>query len=152
MEYNVPCDCGQSLTVRAGDAGASKLCVCGRELQVPPLSVLRRTPSLSNVTEKQASSGIGASALFVVTVIIAIIAGLQSPSLLLPIGALTFLVGRVWFAMQIVGEMAPANALIVLFVPFMPTFFFFQRFDITWKPFLYSLMGVAIGFFGLPAP
>jgi hypothetical protein len=152
MDYIVPCDCGRSLIVRAGDAGATKSCDCGKQLQIPPLSVLRESPNVRDGSTDATSQGGHAGVfLFVATIGIAVFASLQSPALLVLVGFLTFIVGRVWFAMQILREMAPPNALMVLFVPFMPTIFFFQRLDITWKPFLYGIMGIVMLMIGLPA-
>lgn len=152
MDYTVPCNCGRSLIVRAGDAGATKSCDCGNQLQIPPLSVLRESPSLGvGSTDARSRGGHTGVILFVATIAIAILASLQSPTLLVPIGFLTIIIGRVWFAMQILREMAPPNALMVLFVPFMPTIFFFQRLDITWKPFVYGIMGIVMLMIGLPA-
>ncbi len=152
MDYTVSCSCGRSLIVRAGDAGATKSCDCGNQLQIPPLSVLRESPNVRDGSSDARSQGGQASViLFVATIAIAVLASLQSPALLVLVGFLTFVVGRVWFAMQILREMAPPNALMVLFVSFMPTIFFFQRLDITWKPFLYGIMGIAMLMIGLPA-
>ncbi len=152
MEYAVPCDCGRSLIVRAGDAGATKSCDCGKQLRIPPLSVLRELPNVhGDSTDARSRGGHSGVILFVATIAVAMLASLQSPALLVPIGFLTFIVGRVWFAMQILREMAPPNALMVLFVPFMPTIFFFQRLDITWKPFVYGIMGIIMLMIGLPA-
>ncbi|WP_396159709.1 hypothetical protein [Flavobacterium sp.] len=44
MEYNVPCACGRSLIVRAGDAGTFRSCECGNQIHIPQLSVLRESP------------------------------------------------------------------------------------------------------------
>lgn len=114
--------------------------------------MLRESPSASASTEMQSSGGLTVAAVFAAPLVIATLASLQSPTMLVPIGLLTFLVGRIWFAMQVLREMAPPNALMVLFVPFMPTIFFFQRIDITWKPFVYGIMGIVMLFMGLSAP
>lgn len=45
MEYNVPCACGRSLIVRAGDAGTFRSCACGNQIDIPQLSVLRESPA-----------------------------------------------------------------------------------------------------------
>lgn len=89
--------------------------------------------------------------MFAATIVIALLASLQSPALLVLIGLLTVFVGRIWFAVQILREMAPPNALLVLLVPFMPTIFFFQRLEITWKPFVYGIMGIAMVIIGVSA-
>lgn len=150
MDYTVPCDCGRSLIVRAGDAGATKSCDCGNQLQIPPLSVLRESPNVRDESTAAGTRGHTGVVLFIVTIGIALLVSLQSPGFLVLIGLLTFIIGRVWFAMQILREMAPPNALMVLLVPFMPTIFFFQRIDITWKPFLYGIMGIVMMLIGLP--
>lgn len=41
MTYDVRCECGKSFAVSAADAGASFDCPCGREVNIPPLHVLR---------------------------------------------------------------------------------------------------------------
>ena len=42
MTYETDCPCGKVLTVQAADAGGTVRCACGRELDVPALSKLRR--------------------------------------------------------------------------------------------------------------
>jgi len=42
MEYSVACGCGNMRRVTAGDAGSSLTCSCGQQIEVPPLSILRR--------------------------------------------------------------------------------------------------------------
>lgn len=42
MKYETDCPCGKVLAVQAADAGATLRCACGRELEVPALSRLRR--------------------------------------------------------------------------------------------------------------
>ena len=151
MEYTVPCNCGSSVVVRAGDAGATRTCACGKQLRVPPLSVLRESPCDGVPAPGKSTNGLADLGMFAVTIAIALFSWFQSPSLLIPIGLLTVFAGRIWFAMQILREMAPANALVVLVVPFMPTMFFLQRLDITWKPFIYGIMGIAILIVGAAA-
>jgi hypothetical protein len=41
MEYQLPCECGQMITVSEGSAGATIPCGCGRSVKVPSLSDLR---------------------------------------------------------------------------------------------------------------
>jgi hypothetical protein len=43
MSYSVKCECGQSRTVVATQAGSTIPCECGRPLDVPMLSILRRS-------------------------------------------------------------------------------------------------------------
>ncbi len=40
--FSLSCECGLDIPVAVGDAGGKKRCVCGRELQVPRLSELRK--------------------------------------------------------------------------------------------------------------
>ena len=47
MEFQVPCQCGQSLAVTANDAGTTKTCDCGRLISIPRLSLLREMSGLS---------------------------------------------------------------------------------------------------------
>lgn len=42
MTYETDCTCGKVLEVHAADAGATLRCACGRDVDVPPLSRLRR--------------------------------------------------------------------------------------------------------------
>jgi hypothetical protein len=42
MDFHLDCECGASLRVTESAAGASLPCACGRTLQVPPLSEMRR--------------------------------------------------------------------------------------------------------------
>jgi hypothetical protein len=41
MDYQLPCTCGEYLTVTEGSAGAQVKCVCGRIMTVPSLGGLR---------------------------------------------------------------------------------------------------------------
>lgn len=68
---------------------------------------------------------------------------LISPPLLMLLGVLMIITGRIWFAAQILGEMGIENALWVFVVPFMPTVYFFKRIDVAWKPFFFGLAGFA---------
>ena len=47
MDFQVPCECGQTLAVTMTDAGSSKLCGCGRLVSIPSLSQLRQLSGLS---------------------------------------------------------------------------------------------------------
>lgn len=42
MTYETDCPCGKVVEVHAADAGGKVQCVCGRAVEVPPLSRLRR--------------------------------------------------------------------------------------------------------------
>ncbi|HEX4129417.1 MAG TPA: DUF1922 domain-containing protein [Pirellulales bacterium] len=44
MEYSLRCECGATLRAPAGTAGGVLPCSCGRNVNVPSLSVLRRLP------------------------------------------------------------------------------------------------------------
>lgn len=150
MIFKLTCVCGRTLEVRAGDAGSSFPCACGKDMAVPSLSELKAI-----ITAEEAQSDTALSAprdtkrdlIFVVAVLLPTIAlGVFAPVALAPVGLLMLLVARIWFAYQILREMAPANALIVFFIPFMPTLFLFNRFDVAWKPFLLGVLGfVGIG-------
>jgi hypothetical protein len=41
MDYEVRCECRKTLGVSAADAGSSVRCACGRNVDVPPLHMLR---------------------------------------------------------------------------------------------------------------
>lgn len=41
MKYETPCECGKALAVSAADAGSTLRCACGRNVDVPPLHMLR---------------------------------------------------------------------------------------------------------------
>ena len=56
---------------------------------------------------------------------------------------------RFWFAAQILREMNFSNAMLVFFVPFMPTVFLIIRFDIAWKPFLFGVFGIMVMILGV---
>lgn len=43
MKYTLQCECGQEVTVSAGDAGSTVNCACGKAVPVPGLSELKRT-------------------------------------------------------------------------------------------------------------
>jgi hypothetical protein len=42
MQFQLPCDCGASVTVSEGEAGTRTICKCGRTVAVPSLGQLRR--------------------------------------------------------------------------------------------------------------
>lgn len=42
-QFSINCECGTMRMVTASDAGGMKACVCGREIKVPRLSVLRKS-------------------------------------------------------------------------------------------------------------
>lgn len=138
------------MNVRAGDAGTTRVCDCGNNLRIPPLSVLQESATDAPAVSRN-DGGYLEVIVFACTIAVAVLASMRSQTLLIPVGLVTILVGRLWFAMQILREMAPANALMVLFVPFVPTIFFFQRLEIAWKPFVYGIMGIAMLILGLSA-
>jgi hypothetical protein len=41
MQYEARCECGKAHAVGAADAGSSLRCACGRNVEVPPLHLLR---------------------------------------------------------------------------------------------------------------
>jgi hypothetical protein len=47
MEYQVDCECGDYVTVEETDAGTTAQCRCGRAIQVPSLSELRRSAGVA---------------------------------------------------------------------------------------------------------
>jgi hypothetical protein len=46
MQYELHCECGETLTVRETAAGAKEQCRCGRTLLIPSLHELRRSAGL----------------------------------------------------------------------------------------------------------
>lgn len=46
MDFQIPCDCGQVLTVTEGSAGSQATCTCGRQVAVPSLGGLRQLAGL----------------------------------------------------------------------------------------------------------
>lgn len=46
MDYQIPCGCGQVLTVTEGSAGSQATCACGRQVAVPSLGGLRQLAGL----------------------------------------------------------------------------------------------------------
>ena len=48
MEYRIDCPCGHYQMVRETAAGATLACACGKTLQVPKLSELRKIAGLTN--------------------------------------------------------------------------------------------------------
>lgn len=74
---------------------------------------------------------------------------LFSQSHLILVGLCMVIAGRIWFAAQILAELDLANAITVFVVPFMPTLFFFKRFDVAWKPFLFGIVGIILFLIGL---
>jgi len=41
-EYHVPCECGMTVAVEVSKAGTTQTCVCGKAVQIPLMSALRR--------------------------------------------------------------------------------------------------------------
>ncbi|WP_417745881.1 hypothetical protein [Rosistilla oblonga] len=151
MNYSVKCECGNLLIVRSSDAGSRRPCTCGNEVAVPPLSVLRQSPHIEAETdtpEKQTSHPL---LVFGIALVGVFIVGFLSPPALMPLGWLMIFAGRFWFSIQILAEMALPNALLVFFVPFMPTVFLFKRFDIAWRPFLFGVFGIVVMLIGAAA-
>jgi hypothetical protein len=142
MNYSVPCDCGQTLLVRAGDAGATKLCACGQVVAIPSLSILRQSRVEEPTTAARKNKDVGAIVFCGILLTIGLLAVvLPGPHMLLA-GFAMLLFSRLWFVGQIFAQMSPANALIVLLVPFMPTVFFVQNIRSTWRPFVFGLFGM----------
>lgn len=151
MAYTVTCDCERSIVVRVGDAGSQKMCGCGTLVNVPSLSDLRECEELdSSIEEPSQQSDLSIVMLGIASFGILVVGVISAP-LLLPLGLLMVLSGRVWFAMQILREMTLPNAMMVFFIPFMPTVFLFMRFDIAWKPFLFSVVGFVVFVVGVVA-
>src|SRR4051794_17827722 len=51
MSFSVHCHCGQTLPVRAAQAGTSIVCVCGSEVRVPSLKALKASVEVSQPAE-----------------------------------------------------------------------------------------------------
>ncbi len=51
MNYTVTCNCGQSLVVRASEAGTRRACDCGASVSIPSLSILRESTELDHSVE-----------------------------------------------------------------------------------------------------
>jgi hypothetical protein len=47
MEFQIPCDCGKSITVAGEAAGTVIDCACGKQISVPSLGALRRQAGLA---------------------------------------------------------------------------------------------------------
>ena len=145
MIYKISCDCGRSVDAKPSDAGASLACACGSKVVVPPLSSLRAMVDDTGPDGAVESPGDGdakGNAVFVAaTLLVPAVLGIAYTPALILSGVLMFFVARIWFALQILREMTLPNALLVFFVPFMPTLFLFKRFDVAWKPFLLGVIG-----------
>jgi hypothetical protein len=159
MDYTVACDCGRSLVVRAGDAGTQRVCLCGATVSIPALSILQQPTQSNSHTEGQLDSAAEERSLATrnptlvigITLIVVSVVGAESPPLLMPLGVLMVAAGRLWLAMLVLREMAFPNALMVFFVPLMPTVFLFKRFDVAWRPFLFGISGFVAFQFGWAA-
>lgn len=55
MPYLLPCECGQKLTVSAGQAGQEVTCACGRVRKVPILRELRQLPQATEAKSQTAA-------------------------------------------------------------------------------------------------
>ncbi len=143
MSYAVTCDCGRSLAVRAGDAGAQKTCDCGASVTVPSLSALQKSAD-SAPTTKPRTETTNPIIVYGVAIAALVAAGLYSRGALQIVGLLMFVGSRWWLAGMILREMDLVAALMVLLMPFVPTYFVIKRFDIAWKPFLLGTAGLII--------
>ena len=147
MSYSVTCDCGQTIAVRAGDAGAQRICSCGTSVAIPSLGILRETAE-SRPDAKQKAESLSPAVLFGVMFALVLAVGFFSKPFLIPLGLLISLAARWWFAGLIFREMSLGNALMVFFIPFMPTLFLIKRFDVAWKPFFFGICGFIIAAVG----
>lgn len=78
MEYLLPCECGQKITVAAGQAGQDVTCQCGKTSHVPPL---RKLAELDRVVKTETGNRNWSSAQRVAFVTIASIAVVLMTSL-----------------------------------------------------------------------
>ncbi len=115
---------------------------------MPSLSVLRQHSQPESIPEETARPAANPTVFFAVTLFTVVIVGVLFTPLLFPIGILMIMAGRIWFALQILGQMSLPNAMMVLFVPFMPTVFLFKRFDIAWMPFSFGIAGFIVSIVG----
>jgi hypothetical protein len=149
VDYTIQCDCGELLGVGIGEAGSRKACTgCGEEVSVPSLSVLRESAPAQPPTVEIHRQASNPGLIFAFTAIILAVFAFVSPTYLVGLGSVMFIFARAWFALQILSEMALPNAILVFCVPFMPTFFLFKRFDITWQPFSFGIAGIVAVIFG----
>ena len=58
-KYLLACDCGKQVPVEVGQAGGRVACLCGAQIEVPPLRKLRDLP-LERVEDKQVGARWGA--------------------------------------------------------------------------------------------
>ena len=100
MRYVVTCECGRTLAVQAGDAGAQTICTCGSSVAIPSLSVLRKSaePDPNAETSRQLLNPVFQFGVLFATVLIV---GFISRLYLLPPGVLLVLLARVWFALLV---------------------------------------------------
>jgi hypothetical protein len=108
-----------------------------REFAEPEPSTKPKTDSLST------------AAILVIALVGVLVIGYLSKSTLILLGILMFLGARLWFAGQVLKEMSFQHALLVFAIPFMPTLFLIQRYDIAWKPFLLGISGIVVTMIGV---
>ncbi len=152
MSFYVNCTCGRQLTVSASQAGMSCPCVCGLDVPVPSLGVLRRA-QLENTTTNPAIKPESGLALIspgeILLIIFVMICGIVLFSqfgvrAVVPFGYLCWLIGRVWVACLILREMTFPAALVVFVIPFAQFYFALVRFDVTWRAVILSLVGLVM--------
>ena len=140
--FEIPCECGNYLSVNASQAGTNKKCICGRTLLIPSFGELQKEFAVEEEPQKIQSDN---TAYIITSIVIAallfVIWHWDLKSLALLTCITMFISGKVWFLVLMFREMG-INALLVFIIPFFDWLFLFIRFDVAWRPVLLQFIGI----------
>ncbi len=150
MEFSVPCECGQNVTVSEGAAGTEVNCPCGRIIHVPSLGMLRQHSILHAEVPSIKGKGYSTGQIILVTIGVIVFGGISLFGLLIsfeggngltPVAYLVAQAGQLWLLVLIVRECKPDAIFYALVIPFFTWYFGFQRWDIAKVPLLLNVGG-----------
>lgn len=142
--YEVTCDCGRTLAVKASMAGSTKECPCGQVVPIPSLGDLRvsRGTNLSADNESDfvapsAPTPRSAEIMSAIVAAAAAIIAIAQPSIAPPLVLLTVLVAiscNYWLALLVAGECDASITLLMFVLPGVPLVFAMKRWDLARWP------------------
>jgi len=150
MEFSVPCECGQHVTVSEGTAGTDVICRCGRTVHVPSLGNLRQYSILHVEAASPGRGRYSTAQIILVVVGVIVFGGLFILGFLISlaggngfalVGYLVGQAGQIWLLFLIVRECKPDAIFYALVIPFFTWYFGYQRLDIAKVPLLLSVAG-----------
>ena len=113
--FEVPCECGTAIPVRAGQAGGTVVCRCGRTVPVPALSQLRQAAAATGRVDRPPPAkhdwtawwwGVGLVLVGELTQMVGVIAYTGEPVLSPPAATLALVAILVGYILVVVGLFA----------------------------------------------